>query len=240
MTNQAPSKMTLYPFVNPSVDVPPEAFQQAPSATVDEKKKYKITFAECAEKIFGVCDGCGGKLEPLETVDNSGDPTFWAGCKSCQKFCWGVKKEVYDIAKVMVEDEGYRAYSHMEDPRHNKNVMQEQIDYYLTSQKSGACNTVAHILRLSEKLHSQQPTVDVDELLNKLTDAVQDNLTGYDYDYDEEQTIKDFKFILQESTQGLFTREEMIAFALYFQTGLSPKKPSDALTQFIAQRKRGE
>jgi len=31
--------------------------------------KHRITQEECPEKIKGVCEGCGGKLEPMETVN---------------------------------------------------------------------------------------------------------------------------------------------------------------------------
>ena len=39
-----------------------------------------------------------------------------------------------------------------------------------------------------------------------------------------------------EALRGTYSREDMIAFARYFQTGLSPKKPSDALTQYDTER----
>ena len=34
---------------------------------------YKITFGQCKKQIGKgiVCEGCGGKLEPIKTVDNS-------------------------------------------------------------------------------------------------------------------------------------------------------------------------
>lgn len=36
--------------------------------------KYMQTKQQCADNIGGVCSRCGGKLEPIETVDNSGNP----------------------------------------------------------------------------------------------------------------------------------------------------------------------
>jgi len=98
------------------------------------EKECVTSFDECLEKIYGVCDGCGGKLEPIKTVDNAGNPTYWSGCLHCSKFCWGVKKEIFDIAREMVEKENFVAYRHLEDPRHKKEIKQDEVEYYLDSQ----------------------------------------------------------------------------------------------------------
>jgi len=42
--------------------------------------KYITTKEECQKSISGVCEGCGGELEPMETEDNAGNPTYWIGC----------------------------------------------------------------------------------------------------------------------------------------------------------------
>jgi hypothetical protein len=68
------------------------------------KAKHQITEKECKNKINGVCSRCGGGIEPIETVDNSSNPTFWPGCKSCGYFDSGVKEDVYKIAKSLVDD----------------------------------------------------------------------------------------------------------------------------------------
>lgn len=56
---------------------------------VEESKVYDITKEDCQSKIdkLGhVCGGCGVKPQPIETVNNSGTPTYWKGCLSCGQF----------------------------------------------------------------------------------------------------------------------------------------------------------
>ncbi len=62
------------------------------------------TYEECRERISGVCEGCGGKVEPIETVDNAGSPTFWAGCKKCECFRLGVERKYFEVARQIIED----------------------------------------------------------------------------------------------------------------------------------------
>lgn len=77
--------------------------------------KYQVTKKECQKKIDelgNVCDRCGRKIVPLKTVNNSGTPTYWAGCMHGQTekgawghFTYGVKKDVYELAiKLVCED----------------------------------------------------------------------------------------------------------------------------------------
>lgn len=73
---------------------------------------HKISEERCRSMITGVCSQCGGSLEPIDTVDNGGDPTFWSGCLDCSLFDWGVDPLVFKIAKQMVTTHGYRAYTH--------------------------------------------------------------------------------------------------------------------------------
>lgn len=49
-----------------------------------------------------VCCGCGGKLDYIDTVDNSGNPTKWLGCNHCSRFTSGVTKEQFSIARELV------------------------------------------------------------------------------------------------------------------------------------------
>ena len=73
---------------------------------------YQITKEECQASIGkNVCSSCGGKLEPIETVDNSGRPTFWTGCMACCRYDSGVLRETFEIAKVLVERHGFKLYS---------------------------------------------------------------------------------------------------------------------------------
>jgi len=124
------------------------------------EKKYKISFDvsfdECLSRIQGVCSGCGGPLEPIETEDNSGNPTFWSGCRHCCKFCYGVEKIIFNIAREMVEKEGFISYRHMNDPRHKKEFRSDQLEYYLDSQTAGACNIVLTVLRLQKKFGDEE------------------------------------------------------------------------------------
>jgi len=63
---------------------------------------YKTTKDECIKRIGNnVCEECGEKCEPIETVDNSKNPTFWVGCKKCEKFRNSVPKDVYLAAKEL-------------------------------------------------------------------------------------------------------------------------------------------
>ena len=66
---------------------------------------YITTEKKCQEKCRGLCClRCGGPLSPIETVDNSGRPTFWAGCLNCMIFSGGTTQEVYKKAKEISED----------------------------------------------------------------------------------------------------------------------------------------
>ena len=83
---------------------------------------YKITKERCQNSIDSteyICDYCGGKLEPIETVDNSNNPTFWTGCKSCSRFTAGCPPTVFEIAKRMVEEHHFRYYKDETDSKDN-------------------------------------------------------------------------------------------------------------------------
>lgn len=62
------------------------------------------------DKSGHVCGYCGGKLEPIETVDNAQNPTFWIGCTACNRFTTGCKPEAFSIAKKMVEEHNFYYY----------------------------------------------------------------------------------------------------------------------------------
>ena len=107
-------------------------------------KGYQITKEQCEKMIRGVCSSCGGKLEPIETVDNSNQPTYWAGCNSCNKFCWGVDEQIYKIAHTLVHEHAERVY-HEPEP-----AKPDERDYWFKSQVSGMCFRVAITLKLYE------------------------------------------------------------------------------------------
>jgi hypothetical protein len=117
------------------------------------EKKYMTTREQCAERIFGVCAGCGGELVPLETVDNSGNPTFWAGCEVCSVFDNGVSKLTFEIAKKMVTECNHIAYSHLDRPDNKDEAYKK---YWLSSQIRGTVYTVIKVLALREELTDEK------------------------------------------------------------------------------------
>lgn len=106
--------------------------------------EYKISKEQCAATIVGVCTRCGGPLEPLETVDNSRNPTFWSGCPVCCCFDCGIAPEIYATAQKLV-DGGYRHYSHIsEDSKDDEETKLHKNRQHI----SGACQLVSDVLRI--------------------------------------------------------------------------------------------
>lgn len=103
---------------------------------------YATTKEQCAKLIHGVCRGCGEKLEPIETEDNAGNPTFWSGCFACSRFDNGVDRRVWETARRMFEG-GYRHYSHL-------HLVPEDTEgdraYKTLEQVRGTCNVVIDVL----------------------------------------------------------------------------------------------
>lgn len=117
-----------------------------------EVKEYRCTKEDCQAGIDLnnlVCSHCGGKREPIETVDNSHNPTYWPGCMACQRFDYGVKPVVYEIAKKMVTDQHFVCYSHMDHP-HGKDEQYQK--YWLESQIGGTTSLVRDILNFHSQL----------------------------------------------------------------------------------------
>ena len=111
-------------------------------------KQFRITKEACAAGINGICPRCGGKLEPIETVDNSGNPTHWSGCNACMTFTNGVPPLIYRTALLLVDD-GYRPYSFIiEDKKYSdaKKMGDRQ------TQVAGACDTVRNVLRIYKQV----------------------------------------------------------------------------------------
>lgn len=110
---------------------------------------YRITKDKCQEMIDNrVCSSCGEQVEPLETVDNANNPTYWAGCKSCDRFDWGVTTVVFKIAKEMVDNRHHIAYSYL---GVKENHLESEWDEWYKSQYSGTCRTVSNILNIYNK-----------------------------------------------------------------------------------------
>lgn len=115
--------------------------------TDQTEKVYRTTIHECQIMIGDkVCRSCGGELTPLETEDNSGNPTYWSGCISCQRFDNGVDENVFKIAKDMVDKHHYISYSYM---GVKENYPESEWAEWYRSQYSGTCGTVQLVLRLN-------------------------------------------------------------------------------------------
>jgi len=108
----------------------------------------QITEEQCREKIKGVCEGCGGALEPIQTVDNGGNPTHWVGCKYCMCFRAGTEKIYFDVARYLVEKDIIAPYSYLK-KEHGKGEI--STDYYLCSQTAGLASVVKKIDHLLEE-----------------------------------------------------------------------------------------
>jgi len=106
-------------------------------------RKYQISKKECMESIHGVCNGCGRKLKPIETVDNSGNPTFWAGCIKCERFCNGVDKTIWRIARNLVENDKLILYK---DILRSENNNEEELEKYLSYQTDRASYVVMEVI----------------------------------------------------------------------------------------------
>jgi hypothetical protein len=112
-------------------------------------KQYQQTSEEIAAKIVGlVCEGCGNTLEPIETVDNSDQPTFWAGCRACSKFTNGASPHIFRIARRLVTEYRFYPYAHLGEYR---NGSDGERDYWLTEQTTGAANIVWQVLHLARE-----------------------------------------------------------------------------------------
>jgi hypothetical protein len=118
-------------------------------------KFYKTTKEACQKTIDiniqewdAVCSQCGGKLEPIETVDNSNYPTFWAGCMACERFNWGVPRYAQKIAAHLVDNHNYVHYSHMGNGYGKEGAEKK---YWRDSQIGGAAYLVRQIVDLYKK-----------------------------------------------------------------------------------------
>lgn len=126
----------------------------SPTTPIDNStiKVYRITKEACqsmidqnAQQWDAVCSCCGSRLTPIETVDNSDNPTYWAGCMPCERFDWGVPAFAHKIATELVLQHNYVHYSHL-GSMHNKEGA--ELEYWKKSQISGAAGLVSQIIGL--------------------------------------------------------------------------------------------
>ena len=111
-----------------------EAFEEF---ILPEKTKYMNKEA-CMKRIVGVCDGCGGTLSAIETIDNSGNQTYWPGCVSCERYTEGVPFKVFKVARQIVEEQLIVPYEHIKPGDED----------YLVGQTAGVANILARIEEL--------------------------------------------------------------------------------------------
>ena len=104
--------------------------------------EYRTTKEECEKQISGVCRRCGGPLEPIETVDNSNNPTFWAGCSGCMYFDHGVPPSIFNAAKKLVEERFMNPYS----IRVEQNDDEMTKEYKKRNQIGSVCDTIIEVL----------------------------------------------------------------------------------------------
>ena len=125
-----------------------------------EIKKYEFTKEHCATLIHGVCDRCGGELEPIETVDNARNPTYWPHCPECKVFCYGCNPTHYEIAKRLVDECFYTGYAHMDLPKSIPLTDQEKWykEHYRREQINSAVRVVRNVLTINEKLQTKSIT----------------------------------------------------------------------------------
>lgn len=114
----------------------------------DALPEYVTTKEQCERNIKGVCEGCGGTLTAIETVDNSGRPTFWQGCEHCSCFRSGVEPEYFRIARQLVETREIEPYSHMD--RFEYENSPDRLQYYLDSQTAGLSHRIKKIHKMLE------------------------------------------------------------------------------------------
>ena len=105
--------------------------------------KYITTYNECKKNLRGVCDGCGRPVEPTETVDNAGRPTWWGGCKHCSKLCFGVPVKRYKVARSIVCKYKQMYYYHLGGFPYKGSWRDKES--WLLSNISGMCGLVAKV-----------------------------------------------------------------------------------------------
>lgn len=111
--------------------------------------EFIVTKEECERKIKGVCEGCGGRLSAIQTVDNIGRPTFWQGCEHCSCFRGGVERKYFEVARKLVEEGSLLPYGHMCRPDYEDTP--ERLAYYLDSQTAGLSHVIQRIHGLLER-----------------------------------------------------------------------------------------
>ena len=119
------------------------------------KTQYKTTKKDCENNIFGVCEGCGRKLTAIETVDNSGNPTFWQGCEYCSRFRSGIEPIYFKVARNVVENDILVPYLFMN--KFDYTDSPKKLDYYYDRQTAGLSYKIKQIHNLIKEYETKSP-----------------------------------------------------------------------------------
>jgi len=111
--------------------------------------KYQVTKKQCQDKITGVCPGCGGKVTPLKTVNNLGEPTYWSVCEHCSLFTGGFNPKYQRIVRKLIENNEMIPYTSMS--RSEYEDTPERLDYWLDAQTSKLTRDINYIAHLLEE-----------------------------------------------------------------------------------------
>jgi len=112
--------------------------------------KYQTTKLQCQKGIDArgnVCDGCGGKITPLKTVDNNGSPTYWSGCEHCSVFTVGVPADVWKTARYLVMTKGKYRYNSASDYLKSN----AYLEYWADKETRGIASEIQEYLSLMNK-----------------------------------------------------------------------------------------
>jgi len=125
------------------------------------KNKLQTDYDKCIKYLKEndvVCEGCGGKLEPIETEDNSGTPTYWIGCIHCGRFRSGIEKEYWEIARYLVENDKLIVYSFISKDEYQDTP--ENLEYYFDLQTAGLSHIIKEIHEmLKEKFNKNEKEI---------------------------------------------------------------------------------
>ena len=110
-----------------------------------KKRIYQVTRAECQKSIKEgfVCEGCGGKVEPIKTVNNANEPTYWAACLQCNHYTHGIEETYFKVARKIVEGGFITPLRYMNKCDYENTP--EKLAYYLAMQTSALSYDVRRI-----------------------------------------------------------------------------------------------
>ena len=115
--------------------------------------KYQTTKADCQKAIDErgkVCPGCGRRIIPLKTVDNSGRPTYWPGCVHCDRFTCGTEKKNFEIAKNLFTEKGWFRPAPIDAP--DASSSKGYIEYYNSVQLMEIVDMVEMVFEGEKKI----------------------------------------------------------------------------------------